>query len=67
MLSEDEIDTEELRSYLSSYVSQNGGVDCIKGNSGLKRAIRVWDYLKYSLKKNRIASPPTARSVDTGP
>ena len=67
MLSEDEIDTEELRSYLSSYVSQNGGVDCIKGNSGLKRAIRVWGYLKYSLKKNRIASPPTARSADTGP
>ena len=46
-LTEEEMDPGELRAYLSEYVSQNGGVECIRGNSELKRAIRVWDYLEY--------------------
>lgn len=49
-LKECEINPNELQDYLVAFIGKNGGVECIKGKSELKRAIRIWDYLKYGPK-----------------
>lgn len=48
LLNEDEIDLDELESYLVELVSSNREI--IKGNSELKRLIKMYDLLKYKSK-----------------
>lgn len=54
-LHSDEIDPDELREHLKSYVARNGGRDFIVGNSELKRAIRIYDLLAY---RDRLNEKP---------
>lgn len=54
----DEIDAEELGEHLSSLVSRNGGIEFIRGNPELKRAIRIYDLLKYRNNALTNEKPP---------
>jgi hypothetical protein len=43
----EEIDPDDLKQHLKDLISRNGGRDYLIGNSELKRAIRIYDLLKY--------------------
>ena len=45
-LNEEEINLEELLNYLRKLIKEETP-DCLKGNSELKRLIRIYDLLKY--------------------
>ena len=65
-LNEDEIDPDALLKHLTTLVSGKGGLSFMAGNSELKRAIRIWDYVKYGLIAKR-SSPTCGQSENTRP
>lgn len=52
-LEQDQYDCSKLENYLQNLL-KNEGIEILKGNSDLKRLIRIYDWLKYSKKCNSI-------------
>lgn len=71
-LNVEEINIDELGEHLKGYVARNGGKDFLVNNSELKRAIRIYDLLKYRNQQNekpphlspKCEHPATSEEVD---
>lgn len=46
-LNPEEIDIDELGAHLRQVIVRGGGKELLKNNPELKRAIRIYDFLKY--------------------
>lgn len=64
VLVEDEINPDTLEKHLRTLVLRKGGIEFMKNNSELKRAIRIFDYIKYGPKTQK-SSPTCGQSANT--
>jgi hypothetical protein len=62
-LEEDEIIVEDLKEYLSQFLKKGKSPEAvIKGNSELKRLIRIYDFVKYHSKMPLTTSSNSANT-----